>query len=291
MESAASPTFLVAIVGETASGKSALAVELAEQFGGEIICADSRTVYKGMDIGTAKPSDVDRDRVPHHLLDILEPNQTCTAQEFQQRAFSCITEIAARGKIPILVGGSGLYVDSVLYDFSFRPPGDEKLRTELQNLSVDELQARLNSAGISLPQNKRNPRHLIRALETGGRAAGHRQLRANTLVIGVRIPREELLVRIAARTDAMLAEGLIDETYKLKERYGTEAPGLQAPGYKEVIEYLSGKLSLEEVREAIIRATAQLAKRQRTWFRRNKSIHWISKREGAVALITTFLNK
>jgi tRNA dimethylallyltransferase len=270
---------LVVIVGETASGKSAFAMELAESNGGEIICADSRTIYKGMDIGTAKPTPDEQQKVPHHCLDLVSPDQSFTAADFKAHAAAAIDDITNRGKLPIVVGGTGLYVDAILYDFTFRAPADKSLRAELNALNVSELQKRLAEQGIPLPNNPLNPRHLIRALETGGEPAGRKPLRANTLILGIDPDRDELRVRIERRVDAMIEAGLEQEVRGLSDRYGWDVPPMQTIGYQEWKAYFSGTQSLEQTREFIVRATAAYAKRQRTWFRRNKSIHWLVNRE------------
>lgn len=291
MEPKPSRAPLIAIVGETASGKTALALEMAEKFNGEIIAADSRTIYKGLDIGTAKPTPKERQQVRHHLLDIVEPDQQCSAAQFKELAQKAIQDITSRGKVPFLVGGSGLYIDAVLYDFSFRTPADTTLRAELSRLSVDELQQRLLEESIALPSNERNPRHLIRAIETKGIPPTMQPLREDTLIIGLKADRGTLQNTLEQRVKHMVQAGFIEEVKWAHKRYGWQAPGLQAPGYKAFRAYLDGDISLEEAEELFVRNDMQLAKRQRTWFKRNKSIHYISKKEEAVDLITTFLNK
>lgn len=283
---------LVVIVGETASGKSALAMELAEQFDGELICADSWTVYKGFDIGTAKPSPADRVRVPHHLLDVADPAEGFSAVLFQRLAKEAIADITARGKLPIMVGGTGLYIDSVLYDYQFLPPSDPKLREELNALSLSELLERaaaleLDTVGIDL----RNKRRVIRLIENNGQRPSKQALRENTLVLGIKVPRDELQERITGRVDIMLRQGLEDETWQLAERYGWEAEPMKGIGYVEWHEYFAGSLGLAETRQRIIKASMDLAKRQRTWFKRNSGIQWVSDRSKAIEITTTFLNK
>ncbi|HEY8999418.1 MAG TPA: tRNA (adenosine(37)-N6)-dimethylallyltransferase MiaA [Candidatus Saccharimonadales bacterium] len=290
MESAANQPPLIVIVGETASGKSALAMQIAEKFNGEIICADSRTIYKDMDIGTAKPSVEDRARVPHHLLDVVSPAEQFTVADFKRQALAAIADIISRGKVPLLVGGSGLYVDAVIYDFQFRTPADPLLRERLQQLSVEELQQELINAGVPLPTNPRNPRHLIRSLETNGQSPVSMPLRANTLLLGLSIDRARLIENVTKRVEGMFARGFIDEARGLIQKYGVDAPALQAPGYKAVVAYLEGNLDLEQMKERGVRSHLQLAKRQRTWFKRNKSIRWC-KSDEVVDLVTTFLNK
>lgn len=283
---------LIVIVGETASGKSDLALQLAQQFDGEIIAADSRTIYRGMDIGTAKPSLKQQQLVPHHLLGIAKPDKPLTAVDFKELAVGAIEEVSRRGKVPFLVGGTGLYIDAVLYDFSFSRKADSALRLKWQGWGVEELQTELLARGIPLPSNERNPRHLIRQLETGGVTDNERQtIRPNTLIIGLYIEREELIERVNRRIDAMFARGLIDEVRRLVDRYSWECPSLQTIGYQEFKSFYDGHQTIDEVQQAIAKNTLSYAKRQRTWFRRNKSVHWIRKKEEAVDVITTFLNK
>lgn len=282
---------LVVIVGETGTGKSALAIEVAQEFGGEIIAADSRTVYRGMDIGTAKPTVEERRGIPHYGLDVVAPDESFTAYAFQQLAYRAIDDIAGRGKLSILVGGTGLYVDSVLYDFQFRSAADRSEREVLQALSVSELQRRINDAGLAMPENSQNSRHLIRVLEAGAPPQQAKKLRDNTLVLGLTAPRAVLQRCIIKRVDAMLAAGLIDETKKLYEQYGA-IEALQTPGYRAFIAYLRGEIDLETAKQQFIQADLQLAKRQRTWFKRNPDIHWLSpdnKLAQARALVQGFL--
>jgi tRNA dimethylallyltransferase len=168
---------LVAIVGPTASGKSGLAMETARRFYGEIIAADSRTIYKGMDIGTAKPSKADQAEIPHWGLDLVEPGQGFSAQKFKVYANQKITDINLRGKLAILVGGTGLYMDSVLYDFQFGPAADAEQRSALERLNVEQLQIIIEQKGLARPENIKNKRHLIRTIERRGQAGTKRALR------------------------------------------------------------------------------------------------------------------
>jgi tRNA dimethylallyltransferase len=280
-------TPLVVIVGPTGSGKSALALQIATKFNGEIISADSRTIYEGMDIGTAKPSKYDQAKVPHYLLSFLSPNEPFTAAEFQRLASKKIDEITGRGKLPIIVGGTGLYIDGVVFDFAFLPPVPQAEREELQRLSVKELQDKLTLEGIALPDNKQNPRHLIRSLETNGAVPVKKNLRSNTLMLGIDISKEALLRRIEIRVEQMVKAGLKEEVYKLAEQYGWDAPGLSGVGYKEWHEFSS----TNEVKAAIVRNTMQYAKRQRTWFKRNLNINWVKNSAEAEKLVQKFLQK
>lgn len=281
---------LIVIVGETASGKSALGIEVARQCNGEIIAADSRTIYRGMDIGTAKPSMAERAAVPHHLVDISTPDKPVSAADFKRMALNTIADITDRGHLPVMVGGSGLYVDAVLFDYAFTEKADISRRAELEQLAVEELQRQLHERGIALPNNERNPRHLIRQLETGGVSQGRSGLRPHTLVIGVRRDPEELRSRIVERVDAMIASGLEQEVRSLVARYGRECPVLQTIGYQEFFPYLAGEQDIAQVREAIIRATIAYAKRQRTWFKRNPYIKYPCDWAETEELITTLLN-
>ncbi len=289
------------VVGETASGKSALALRLAQEFDGEIVCADSWTVRREVDIGTAKPSAEERALAPHHLLDIVAPCEDFTAAIFQRRANKAIVEIANRGKLPILTGGTGLYIDGVLYDYGFLPAGDRGERETLNAMSVSELLAKIDELGIDPGDvDKRNKRRLIRLIETGGARPAKQDLRPNTLIIGLRPGLEELKQKIISRTDAMLAAGLEDEVRQLAGQYGWDCEALKGVGYAQWRGYFEGRegageaaQNLPEIRQKIIKATLDLAKRQRTWFKRNKSIQWIPtpvKWPDVVELMTTFLN-
>lgn len=282
---------LVVIVGQTASGKSALAMDLARRFDGEIICADSRTIYKGMDIGTAKPTQAEREKVTHHLLDVITPDQSFSAAQFKEQANQAIADICRRGKLPILVGGTGLYVDAVLFDFQFSPLPDTSERGRLKDLSVEELQAEVIAKGLPLPFNDKNPRHLMRLLETGGVNRERSSLRSHTLVLGLEVPRDILFGRITARTEAMLEQGFIDEVKTLADQYGWDAPGLLAPGYKAFRGFLKGAKTKAEAKDEFIRNDMSLAKKQLTWFKRHNSIQWIHYPSDAVDIVTTFLSK
>ncbi len=291
MEAKRQPAPLIVIVGPTASGKSALAFDLACQLNGEIICADSRTVYKGMDIGTAKPPKDEQAQVRHHLIDLITPDQNFTAAEFKRQALLWIDDISIRGKVPIMVGGTGLYVDGVIFDFAFLPPVAPEEREALESLSVEALQQKLTEQGIPLPENSKNPRHLIRALETNGQVPVRKGLRENTLVIGLDIDKATCEQRIQHRVEQMYANGFVAEAKQLFEKYGVEAPGLQAPGYKAIREYLDGEVSLDESKKIFIRNDIQLAKRQRTWFKRNPHIHWTKNSSEAWQLVQLFLQQ
>jgi tRNA dimethylallyltransferase len=283
---------LVVVVGETASGKSALALALAQKFNGELICADSWTVYKGFDIGTAKPSAEEQALIPHHLLDVADPLEGFSAVVFQRLANEAIADITARGKLPIMVGGTGLYIDSVLFSYGFLPPSDPVLRVELSGLSIEQVLGRADALGLDTTGiDLRNKRRVIRLIENNGIRPSKLDKRENTLVIGIATEREQLRAQVTRRVDAMLAAGLKDEVHELAERYGWDVEPMKGIGYREWFEYFAGTVDLEETRDRIIKATMDLAKRQCTWFKRNSSIRWESDRSKFVDIVTTFLNK
>lgn len=268
---------LLVIVGETASGKSALALQLAQRFDGELICADSSTVRREASIGAAKPSIEEQALVPHHVLDVVGPDEPFSAAAFQQLAVQAIEEISARGKLPIMVGGTGLYIDGVIFNYSFLQSTDEAERARLNALSIDALLAEAGHRDIDVSGiDTRNPRRIQRLLETGGATPERQPLRDNTYVIGLQCEREVLRDRVTRRVDAMLTAGLESEVATMADRYGWECEALKGVGYAQWREYFLGHESISETRAKIIKATLDLAKRQRTWFKRNKSIHWLS---------------
>ena len=283
---------LIAIVGETASGKSALAMEIARRFDGEIICADAMTVYRGFNIGTAKPSETDRLAVPHHLLDIADPAQGFNVAAFQQLASRAMADIWSRGRVPILVGGSGLYIDSVLYDYELKPSPNIDERDVLNTMELSELLALALSRGLDISGvDVRNKRRVIRLIENGGVVSARGALRPHTCIVGMHIERNELESRVKQRVESMLAAGLDNEVRGLSDKYGWDSEPMRSIGYREWREYFSGQQSLDETEEQIVRSTMQLAKKQRTWFKRNNSIQWVSDPSIAVDIVTTFLNK
>lgn len=283
---------LVVIVGETASGKSSLALQIAREFNGEIVGADSWTVYREFDIGTAKPSGAELQEIPHHLFDIASAPQGFNAALFKKLANNAIDDIQSRSKLPILVGGTGLYIDSVIFDYGFMPPGDPIERERRNRAGIDDLLAEAEAEGISLEDvDIRNKRRIIRALETGGTQPRRTELREQTLIIGVAVERERLRGRVARRVDTMLAAGLEKEVSVLSEKYGWEVEPMKGIGYREWREYFAGTQDLATTRDRIISSTMKLAKRQRTWFKRNLSIQWVSNSSTAVEITAAFLNK
>lgn len=280
---------LVVICGPTAVGKTAAATELAERVGGEIVAADSRTIYRQMDIGTAKPTPEQRARVRHHLLDVANPDEIITVAVYRRMARAAIQEIRARRKTPILVGGTGLYIRAVVDGFTIpEVPPDPSLRQHLEEVerhAPGALHARLSAADpvAAARIHPRNVRRLIRALEVfehTGRPISTQQRRADPVgrivQIGLTVNRGALYRHIDERVDAQIAAGLIHEVRNLLARgHDPSLPALQGLGYKEIIEYLGGKVTLEEATRRLKRNTRRYAKRQYTWFRRDARIRWL----------------
>ena len=282
---------LVVIVGQTASGKSALAMEIARRFNGELVCADAWTVYKGFDIGTAKPSKEDRRQIPHHLLDIADPKEGFSVVEFKKHADAAIAEIYSRNKQPILVGGTGLYIDSLLYNYSFMPASDKKVRAELESKSLLELVQLANQKGYDIAKiDTRNKRRVVRFIENKGKMPSSSVLRPKTLIIGVRRSSNELAKLVRHRVQKMIQIGLVDEVKELASRYGWDCEPMKGIGYREFCAYLEDDQDIDKTKENIIRSSINLAKRQQTWFKRNKSIHWVDDPSVAVSITATFLN-
>lgn len=267
---------LVVIVGPTASGKTSLAIELAEEFGGEIICADSRTVYKDMDIGTAKPTAEERSRVPHWGLDLVEPGERYTVADFKQYAEQKIEEIRQRGNIPFLVGGTGLYVDAVVFDYQFGTDADMARRMQLESWSIDELHNYCNQHNISLPENRLNKRYVIRAIEQKSINTKRRNAPiSSSIIVGIATDRDILRTRIAARAEQIFENGVVDEAIKLGKKYGWANEAMTGNIYPLIRSYLEGERTKGEIKERFTTLDWQLAKRQLTWLRRNLFIKWL----------------
>lgn len=302
---------LIVLIGPTASGKSELAIQLAERIGGEIVSADSRLFYRGMDIGTAKPSHEEQKRVPHHLIDVCRPDETWSLAVFQREARRVIHEIHARGNFPILVGGTGQYVQGILEEWRVPPtPPNNVLRailtswaSEITPQGLHSRLAVLDPAGAA-QIDPRNTRRTIRALEvifsTGRRFSEQRQKQEpeySILKIGLKRPRSELYERIDRRIDVMLERGLIDEVRDLLSAgYPPDLPAFSAIGYREIIDYLYGRSTLEEAIRLMKRQTRQYVRRQANWFKdSDPEIHWIemadSPLQKAEDLISTWKGK
>lgn len=297
---------LIVITGPTASGKTALSVRLAKELGAEIVNADSMQIYKYMDIGTAKPTVEEREGVPHHLIDIVNPDELFSVARYCECAKSAIDDIHSRGKTAVMVGGTGLYVDSLVNNiqFSETEPDEEYrqlLETEAQERGNECIYEKLkaidpeSAAKIAVQDTKR----IIRALEvyhvTGKTITWHNeQSRSmpspyNTTMFAISMDRDALYDKINRRVDVMLELGLVDEVKKILEMGVDEkATSMQAIGYKEIVGYLKGEISLEKAADDIKQGSRRYAKRQLTWFRRNSNINWI---ENDVEEILKVLNK
>lgn len=303
---------LLVIVGPTASGKSDFSVALAHKFGGEIVSADSRQIYKKMDIGTAKvpgqwqmhPESKEKvclyQGIPHYLIDLVDPGQEFTLAQFQKMAMERIGEISSRRHLPMLVGGTGLYIHAVIDNLIIPAvPPNKKLRQSLESKTNQQLVAWLTkldplTARTVDPNNKRR---LIRALEVciwTGRPFSEQQKKGeplfDVLQIGIEVSREELHQRIAYRADKMIDAGLLNEVRALvKQRYGWQLPSMSGTGYRQFADYFKGKMSLEKTIELLKRDTRRYARRQMTWFRRDERIKWVRHEFEAEELVREFV--
>jgi tRNA dimethylallyltransferase len=285
---------LLVIVGPTASGKTALGVAAALAFHGEVVSADSMQIYRGMDIGTAKPSLAERQGVPHHMFDVADPSENFSAAKYGQMAAQCVEDIRRRGKLPIVVGGTGLYIDSLLRGTEYAAaPGDSGLRQQLEAeydaLGGAAFREKLRAvdperAALLPPGDKKR---LVRAYEvyalTGKTITWHDQQsqlqkpRYTAVKVGLDFRRrEDLYERIDRRAALMFERGLVEETQKLLEGdISMDSTAMQAIGYKQAAAYLQGRCTLAEAIEMVQRRSRQYAKRQLTWFRRDKATQWI----------------
>lgn len=292
-DAAPAPKPVVALVGATGSGKSALALHAAEQAAArgvtvEIVAVDAFTVYRDMDVGTAKPSPAERARVPHHMVDVLEPERDCTVRWFQERARQAVAAVHARGAVPLLVGGSGLYFRGVVDPLEF-PPTDAAVRADVEarHLTPEAAHAALREADpdAAAQMDPGNHRRAVRALEvialTGRTFSSFRTawdrfdeaVYPGLTVLGVDLSREELAGRIAARTEAMLATGWLRECAALRQR-ALSATARQALGYAELFDHLNGQCTLEEAAERIRARTRRYAAYQSRWFRGDPRVRW-----------------
>lgn len=291
----------LAVVGPTGSGKTELALQLARRLDAEIVNCDSRQVYRYLDVGTAKPTAAERAALPHHLFDVVDPDQPFDCARYRDLAGAAITAIRARGRRVVLVGGTGLYLKVLRYGLMPAPPRDAALRARLEALEDAEcgaLHRRLRTLDPAMAErlHPHDRARLIRALEvcelTGeplsARQAAHgfRAAELDCRVIGLHLDRAVLDARLDARCRRMVDEGLIDEVRALWRRgYGSDLPPLQSIGYREIGAHLAGRCDLETAIAAMQRATRQFAKRQRTWFRADTNVEWIEAGEASVEAI------
>lgn len=287
------PKPVIIIGGPTAVGKTKCAIDLAQRFGGEIVSADSMQIYKGMDIGSAKPTKEELSAVPHHLIDVVLPTEDFTVSDFKKRAEASIDEIHSRGLIPIVVGGTGLYINALLYDMDFAGEGSdpvfrESLRAFLEAHGPDQLHERLKAADPEAaarihPNNTKKVIRAIEVAELGGAPMGDFKtdlkpnMRYNFYLMGLTDNRQTLYDRINKRVLDMADQGLLEELKSLKNMgLDVSFTSMKGIGYKEFFPYLDGDKSLETVIEEVQQNSRRYAKRQLTWFRRYEQLHWYS---------------
>ena len=312
---------VIAIVGPTASGKTGLGIEVAKRWNGEVISIDSRQVYRGMNIGTAKPegtwveSEIEKggsinqlfgarktflvDGVPHWGIDLVNPDEPYSAADFKQYAHQKIEKIVARGHVPILVGGTGFWLKTIIDNLDLTStPSDPALRAELEAHTLGDLfheYKQLDPEGAELI-DKQNKRRVVRALEVTkltGKPWSHQQTAGEQLYevlqIGLSVSREELAERIDMRVEEMVAKGLVDEVRRLKDTYGCEIESMTGIGYRQVCAFLSGEQKLKDAIEEVKKDTRAYAKRQMTWFKRDSRIVWIQPGDSTHQIVEAFL--
>ena len=281
---------VIVIVGPTASGKTAASIALAKRIGGEIISADSMQIYRHMNIGTAKPTLEEREGIPHYLFDVVEPEETFNVTRYQKMALTAIREILSHHKVPIIVGGTGLYVSTLIHGIEFSDvEEDPTFRAQMEQLAQEKGAATLHEELAKVDREAadkidvNNVRRVIRALEiyhvTGKTKteldnASQKEVPYDYRVYGIQTEREVLYERINTRVDQMIEDGLLQEVQGLSQNHPLSQTALQGLGYKEVIAYFEGKISYEEMIEKVKQESRHYAKRQLTWFQREKEIHW-----------------
>ena len=288
--------FLIVIVGPTASGKTELSIEVAKKFNGEIISGDSMQVYQGMDIGTAKVTTEEMEGIPHYMIDILPPDASFSAYEFKKRAEKYIKDITRRGKVPIIAGGTGLYIQSLLYNYAFEDESisEDKMKQvklklkELEHLNNNKLHEYLASFDKESAKDihPNNRKRVLRAIEyylkTKKLLSSRKKVQQftenyDTLLIGIEMSRKTLYSRINKRVDIMLDHGLFREVQQLVEQGYESCQSMQAIGYKELIPVINGQMIYEDAVNDLKQHSRQYAKRQMTWFKNKMSVHWLNK--------------
>ncbi len=287
---------LIVVLGATATGKTAVGIQLAERVGGEIISADSSAVYRGLDIGSAKPTPEEQRRVRFHLIDVADPDEVFTAAKFRDLALQAIADIHARGKRALIVGGTGLYLRVLLHGFSLAPPPTEpevraRWKAELERIGAPALHERLqqidpDAAARIHPNDAMRITRALEVYEMTGVPISHWQQHAESelpaLKIGLTMPREQLYTRIDQRVDQMIEAGMLQEVQTLLQKgYNPESPALKGLGYRHLIGYIQGRVDWNEAVRLWKRDTRRFAKRQSTWFRKEPSVHWIDASQGS----------
>ena len=279
--------------GQQPLGKSKLAIELAKQINGEIISADSMQLYKDMNIGTAKVTPEEMEGIKHYLIDFLSPEERYNVSEYKKQAENCIEEILSKGKIPIIAGGTGLYIDSLIYGIEFQEEEfDKEYREALNNIAVNEGLEKLYEEAVKIDPiamqkiSKNDQKRIIRVLEIfhkTGKTKTQQEIESrkkgvkyNYHVFAIDMDRKILYDRINRRVDIMIENGLIEEVQTILEKYKEFPTAMQGLGYKEVVQYLNNEISKEEMIEKIKKETRHYAKRQLTWFRKNKETIWLN---------------
>ena len=267
---------LIVIVGPTASGKTSLAIKVAQQFSGEIISADSRAIYRGLDIGTAKPSMKERDGVVHWGFDLVNPGERFTVADFKRYADAKIVDIRLRGKVPILVGGTGLYIDSVIYDYTFTAASNDlELRTKFEQKSLADLQNYCNKHNIKLPENNKNKRYIINAIaRNGALPQKNTDKYKDKILVGIMTDKTVLKERIRKRAKTIVNDTTINEAVQAAQTWGWDNEAMTGNVYPLIRKYVAGKLTHSELEEKFCTLDWRLAKRQLTWLRRNSEIAW-----------------
>ena len=272
----------VAIVGPTASGKSSTAVEVAERFNGEVINGDSVQVYRHLDVGSAKTTPIEMKGIKHHLIDILDIGQQFNVQLFQSLGREKISEIQSQGKLPVIAGGTGLYIKALLYDYDFVPisaPLNEYEDTDTETLYARLVQLDAASAAKIHPHNRQRLVRALQMAESGNLKSAQEegqthQMIYDCFIAGLTMPRELLYQRINQRVDQMFDNGLLQEAGWINDNYDWSAEGLHGIGYREFADYFAGKAALQQTREAIKMHTRQFAKRQYTWWNNQMKVSW-----------------
>ena len=304
VEAVAAP-LLIAIVGPTASGKSALGLRLAREHRGEIVSCDSLQAYRGLDIGSAKPTPAERAEVPHHLIDVVDPAEGFTAAEYARRARQALSEVRARGRLPLVVGGSGLYLRALVSGLFEGPSRDEALRRRLERMADRFGDARLHrllrrvDPDAAARIEVRDRMRVVRALEvfraTGRSLSQHHRAGTEPLagfdvrLLGLSPPRDVLRRAVETRTDEMLAAGLVEEARALLARHPPDLPPLRAIGYRQAVAVVRGEMEVDAARRDMVKETMRYAKRQMTWFRHQAQVRWCVSAEEAHAGASAWL--